>query len=432
MCTASSRKVKAEMSYYALHLVGLSHHTAPIELRERLTFSPAELAHTLATGRTLFPELTLLSTCNRLELYAYAENGAQLRDFLAHQRQICLRRLEPHLYHAQDIDVVRHLGTVATGLDSMVLGEAQILGQVTSAWETALAHQTAGTHLNLLFRTAIRMGKRARTETAISRHPVSISSAAINLLARQLPSLAEKLVVIVGAGEMARLALKYLQTHGCQKIIVANRRPERAQLLADQFGVQIANLEALPLLLAEADVLITATSAPEVIITQAMITTAREEQQTRPLYLVDLAVPRDIDPTAGQLPNVHLFDVDDLRTQIDAGLQERQEAVPQVEKIIQEELERFTQQWREATVRPLISDLHQYAEEIRQKELTRTLRFLPADLDPNTRQHIEHLTQSLITKLLHEPTKRLRASANLGQADDHVESLRYLFSLSAE
>lgn len=415
----------------SLHLLGLSHHTAPIEWRERLSFSTAETAHALTHHP--FDELAILSTCNRLELYAVTTSPHLLRDFVAEQRHLCAHKLEPILYHQSEAEVVRHLSRVAAGLDSLVLGEPQILGQVNDSLETAETHQSAGHHLRDLFRTAVRAGKRARTETEISRHALGLSGVAVNLLVNQAADLANQHILLIGAGEMIQLALKQLHGRGVRHLTIANRRPERARVLAKNYGAHAYGLADLPHALATADVVLSATSAPSVVLDEATVAKAMNGRPNRPLTLIDLAVPRDIANTAALIPCVTLFDVDDLQSQVDSALLERQRAVPAVERIIQEELIRYMARQREAQVRPLITDLRQRAEAIRQQELARTLRHLALDeLSPDmgaaVREQMEFLSQALIKKLLHEPTTRLRTT----HTETHIAAMRYLFDLEEE
>ena len=410
-----------------LHLLGLSHHTAPIEWRERLSFSTAETAHALTHHP--FDELAILSTCNRLELYASTPTPHLLRDFVAEQRHLCARKLDPILYQHSGPDVVRHLARVAAGLDSLVLGEPQILGQVNQSLETAESHQSAGPHLRDLFRTAIRAGKRARTETDISRHALGLSGVAVNLLTSRTADFAQQHVLLIGAGEMIELALKQLHGRGVRQLTIANRRPERARALAEQYGAHACGLADLPHALATADVVLSATSATSVVLDEHTVAKAMNGRPTRPLILIDLAVPRDIAAAAALIPHITLLDVDSLQQQVDTALLERQRAVPAVERIIQEELTRYMARQREAQVRPLITDLRQRAEAIRQQELERTLRHLTTDLstdvDAAVRQQMEFLSQALVKKLLHEPTTRLRTA----HTETHIAAMRYLFGL---
>lgn len=413
-----------------VHVVGLSHHTAPIAMREQLSFTADKTQNALAFAPQFgLDELVIISTCNRLELYAYADNYHKVRDFLATVQETCAQKLEAHLYHYGGAEAANHLCRVASGLDSMVLGEPQILGQVASAFERSTQLGAIGKNLTRLFRTAIRTGKRARTETDISQNAVSISTAAIQLAQSRVGDLQDKEILIVGAGEMAQLALKHLQSRGLEKVSIANRSVERAQCLLPDGRVY--GLGDLPEALMAADVVFTATAAIVPVVTAELVQNVMAQREERPLAFVDLAVPRDVAPAVAHLLNVQLYDVDDLQSQVDEALWLRQRAVPKVEKIIGDELKRYRKKQKEAAVTPVISGLHQRAEEIRQKELERALRFLPADLDEKTREQFEYFSQSLIKKLLHEPTIRLRKEAANDHADQYVESMRFLFGIEA-
>ena len=427
--------------------LGISHHTSPIELRERLSFSSSALEAALArfgcggnarlTGIT---ELVILSTCNRLELYAYLTEDAAstypnlfipLSDFLVEVSDIPLAEFETHLYRYSGLDVADHLCRVASGLDSMILGEPQILGQVIEAHELALKHGLVGQLLSAMFRTAIRAGKRARTETAIARNPASISSVAVKLAEQIVGDLATSCVVVVGAGEMGELAVEALRMRGTQRIIVVNRTRQRALTLAERWGGEALSFERLDEALRQADIVITSTGAPHAIIDLAMVRTAVAQRQDRPLVLLDIAVPRDIEPTVSEIQGVHLFDIDQLNARLENAVAERRNEIPNVERIVAQEIQLFADWLRGIDMMPVISDLRTKAEYIRQRELDRTLRYLP-DLDPQTRQHIEHLSLSIVNKLLHEPTRRLRAEAGNGHAAEYAQLARSLFGLEQE
>lgn len=430
--------------------LGLSHHTAPVGLRERLSFDDGGLRSALArfdSGQAARPkpitELVILSTCNRLELYACvqptalsgmpgeAESFSALLDFLVETRGVPAVEFEQHLYRYTGPAAVRHLCHVAAGLDSMILGEPQILGQVTTAYEVARSQRAAGSVLSTLFRSAVRAGKRARTETAISRNPASLSSVAIRLSEQIVGALADRRVLVIGAGEMGELTVEALRARGVANIAVANRTQPRAAELANRRGGQAFGFEQLAEALAQADIVITSTSAPHAIIGPALVCEAMARRPDRSLAFVDLAVPRDVDPAVKGILGVHVFDIDDLQSRLDGSIAERQNEIPHVEAIVDEEVAAFEAWLCGVEVLPVIADLRQKAEAIRQHELDRTLHYLP-DLDPQTREHIQHLSRSLVNKLLHEPTLRLRAEANNGHAAEYAEAVRHLFGLKAE
>lgn len=424
--------------------LGISHHTAPIELRERLSFTSSALEATLArfgcgdnahlAGVT---EIVILSTCNRLELYAYLTEDAAfaspdlfspLSDLLVEVSGVPLTEFETHLYRYAGLDVANHLCRVASGLDSMILGEPQILGQVIEAHELAIKHGWVRQLLSAMFRTAIRAGKRARTETAISRNPASISSVAVKLAENVLGELTNRHAVIVGAGEMAELAIEALRARGVGNITVVNRTRQRALELATRWNGQFLSFEQLTDSLRAADIVITSTSAPHTIINATMIQEAMLHRANRPLLLIDIAVPRNIDPAVGEVPGAHLFDIDQLHQRLESNLTGRQNEIPNVEAIIEQEVASFESWLRHMDILPVITDLRSKAEEIRRYELQRTLRYLP-DLDPETLKHIEHLSESLVNKLLHEPTRRLRVEAGNGHATQYAQVTRHLFGL---
>ncbi|MEJ2748995.1 MAG: glutamyl-tRNA reductase, partial [Anaerolineae bacterium] len=378
-------------------------------------------------------ELVILSTCNRIELYAHIDEDQSdprqlLKNYLSEIRGVDTAVFADHLYYHTGQDAVDHLMHVTAGLDSLVLGEPQILGQVNTAYTAAAQAHAAGPVLRCLFEAAIRAGKRARTETAISSNPASISSVAIALAQTAAGSLANKTAVIIGAGEMAELALKALQARQIGAVTVVNRTCPRAQTLTARLGGTACGLDQLEEQLLTADIVISATGAPHFILDAALIERLMEKRNGRSLVLIDIAVPRDIDPQAAQTPNVRLFDVDDLRDKLDKALAARQQEVPHVAAIIAEEQTSLTNQLRELTARPFITDLRQKAEEIRQRELERTLRHL-GDVDPQVAAHLQYLSRSLVNKLLHEPTIRVKEQASNGRSAEYVATARHLFGL---
>lgn len=423
--------------------LGLSHITASIELRERLNFSAAALKAALArfgcgyaSHPTGITELAILSTCNRIELYALVPYDSDyqrdlftmLIDLLVETRGVPAVEFEPHLYRHTKLDAVAHLCRVAAGLDSMILGEPQILGQVADAYDAAFSAGAAGPVLSALFRTAIRAGKRARTETAISRNPASVSSVAVRLAEQIVGELATRHVLIIGAGEMSELAVEALRARGVRQVTVVNRTHHRAVELAERWGGGALSFEYLAEAIHAADIVISSTAAPHLIIDSEIVRQAMTNRN-RPLVLIDIAIPRDVDPAMGDIPGVHLFDLDHLHTRLDGAIAERQSEVPRVEAIVAEEVSAFDAWLRGVDILPVISDLRVKAERIRQRELARTLHYLP-DLDPETRQHIERLSESLVNKLLHEPTHQLRAEASNGRAAEYAQTVRRLFGLA--
>ncbi len=421
-----------------LFCLGLSHHTAPVAVRERLSCSLTDLNGLLGAFRaeteSPLDELVILSTCNRMELYAVgdlADPRRYLTDYLAEIRGTAVAAFADYLYFHTGEAAAAHLARAAAGLDSRILGEPQILGQVTDAYMTAVKNHTVGPILRRVFESAIHTGKRARTETAISSSPASISSVAIALAQKITGSsrsdLSRQRALIIGAGEMAELALKALQARKIGEVAIVNRTCPRAQELTAQWGGSAYGLDRLDELLQTADIVISATGAPHFVLDAVTVQETMQNRQSD-LVLIDIAVPRDIEPEAGQIPGVHLFDVDGLQDNLDKALAARQQEVPHVEAIIAEEQAILTGQLRQLTAKPFIADLRRKAETIRQRELERTLRHL-GDVDPQVLEHFQYLSHSLVNKLLHEPTIRVKEQAGNGRSAEYLATARHLFGL---
>jgi glutamyl-tRNA reductase len=419
------------MQMSRLVCLGLSHQTAGVELRECVS-GP----HLFAGRDPAVEEVVVVSTCNRVELYAYlaadvVDGEHRLLELLAHAHKVEPSALETHTYYYSGVATVEHLCRVATGLESLVLGEPQILGQIGTAYQEAQAAQQAGPYLALLFRIGIEAGKRARRETAISTNPASISSVAIVLAQAVTGDLAARRVLVVGLGEMGRLTVKTLRSRNVGQIDLANRTVAKAEVVAAAWGGTSYSLDELAGAIAPADVVFTAASSPAPLIDAALVERSRRTHGERPLVLVDLAVPRNINPDVTTLAGVHLFDVDDLRGTLDEALSARQREVPSVEAIIAEALAQWERQVQELAIKPVILDLRQKAERIRQRELARTMRFL-GDVDPQVLAHVQHLSRALVNQLLHEPTIRLKEKATAADADEYAETFRELFGLERE
>jgi glutamyl-tRNA reductase len=378
-------------------------------------------------------ELVILSTCNRIEIYAASNQlaFAELEAFLSDVRGVSAQELHPHLYRFKDLEAVQHLFSVAAGLDSLVIGEPQILGQITRALELARGQDTVGPTLNRLFQAAIHAGKRARTETAISRNPASVSSLAASLSERTVRNISESRILILGAGEMAELAVEALRKRGANHVTVINRTLERAHALAQRWQAQIATFENLVGELTSADIVISSTGAPHIIVTAETIHQVMHVRSHRPLVLIDIAVPRDIDPDAANIPHVKLFDIDKLNVQLEDSLTQRMDEVPLVKQILQQELFGFEEYLKSLEMLPIIVDIRQQAEAIRIAELEKTLRRLPGLTDAE-RRRIEALTQSLVKKLLDSPTRRLRAESSCPHASEYASVARTLFGLHSD
>ena len=420
-----------------IHCLGLNHTTTPISIREKLSFNDDHIRAALARlgcgGMHTIAELIILSTCNRIELYAISSqySFSVLESFLSETRGVAASELNAHLYHFIDSEAVGHLFKVATGLDSLVLGEPQILGQVTHALELARGQNTAGSFLNRLFQSAIHTGKRARAETAISRNSASVSSLAASVAEKNVRDVKQARVVVMGAGEMAELAVEALRKRGMQKIVVVNRTLERAQELVERWGAEAATFESIDQVLRRADILISSTGAPHIIISTEMVRHAMQFRPELPLVLLDIAVPRNIEPEVTDIPHVKLFDIDHLNTNLEQSLAERAAQVPMVEKIIQEEIDEFLEFLGSLEMIRLIADLQQQAESIRRTELEKTLRRLP-DLTDSERTNIEAMSMALVKKILASPTSRLRAEAACPHAPEYAAVARTLFNLPGE
>lgn len=413
--------------------VGLNHKVAPVQIREAVAFSGEQVPTALAALGASCAEAVVLSTCNRTELYAAGEDAAGLAttlvQFLSNFHRVAESALIPYLYSHSDREAMRHLFAVACGLDSMIVGEPQVLGQVVVAYEQALAGRTAGSVLAALFRQAIYTGKRARSETAISRSAASVSYAAVELARQIFGSLAERRILIIGAGEMGELTAKTLLDCGAQAIIVANRTRTRAEEIARRFGGSVIDFGRLPDGLAEADIVISSTGAPHFILHARQVEEALARRMGRPLLLIDIAVPRDIDPTVQGMEGVHLYDVDDLHAVVENNLKERRRELAKVERIIAEEVDKFECRLRSLAVVPTIGEMRGRAERLRQAELARGAPYL-AELDERQRQAVEAMTAAIVNKLLHGPTKRLKAWADSGcDDDDYLAVVRDLFGL---
>jgi glutamyl-tRNA reductase len=421
-----------------IYCLGLNHNTTPIKLREQLSLNEDAIRSALARlacGHisSSIAELVIISTCNRIELYATSSQlaVAELELFLSDVCGLPIKQFRQHTYRFQGLDTARHLFDVAAGLDSLVIGEPQILGQIVRALELSRGQNMAGPILNRLFQAAIHAGKRARTETDISRNPASVSSLAASLAERSVHPIAEAQVVILGAGEMAELAVEALRKRGANRILVVNRTLERAHAIADRWGAQITTFENLDSALVSADILISSTGAPHTILSAEMVKHAMRARAHRPLVLIDIAVPRDIDPDAANIPHVKLYDIDNLNEKLEGALAERMAEVPLVRSILDEEISEFSDYVKSLEMLPIISDIRQQAESIRKEMLEKTLRRLP-DLTSAERTRIEAMTQALVKQILHAPTNRLRAEASCPHAPEYAAVARTLFGLQSE
>ncbi len=410
--------------------VGLNHKTAPIEVRERLTFGPDIIAGALRDlkGRQGVHEAVVLSTCNRTELYCAVADGGEetVRAWLGGFHGIESDRLNPYLYAHAERDAIVHLLRVASGLDSMVLGEPQILGQVKTAFQTAADCAATGKLLCRLFQHAFAVAKTVRTDTAIGSSPVSVAFAAVSLARQIFSELSRQTALLIGAGETIELAARHLHQNGIGRIVVANRTVERAHELAAQFDGFAIALTEIGNHLAEADIVISSTASPLPVLGKGAVERALKARRHRPMFMVDIAVPRDIEPEVASLNDVYLYTVDDLQGVIDEGLRSRQEAAVQAEEIIAFHAEEFMAWVRSLDAAGLIQDYRQRAEQLRDEVLERAQRQLEAGKSPA--EVLSFLAHTLTNKLLHAPSTRLRQAARDGDAEI-LEAANELFQL---
>ena len=415
-------------------VVGLNHRTVPLDLLERMTVPSSLLPKALAdlTSREHVTEAVVLSTCNRIEVYAFAEkfHGAyqDIRNFFAEVSHVAPEEFSDHLTSLYDGDAARHLFSVASGLDSAVLGEHEILGQVRTAWEVSSAESAVGPVLNPLFRHALEVGKRVRTETAISRNITSVSQAAVAMATDRLGGLEGRQVLVVGAGEMGEGLARALHSGGVAGIRVANRTWDRAVEVAERLGGVPVRLDDLPHHLAEVDVLLTSTGASAVILEHGDLASVVGERHGRELLVVDIAVPRDVDPAAGEIEGVTLLDMDDLREFAEVGIRERQREVTAVQAIVDAELDRYVDESTARSVAPLVASLRSRGDLVRSGELERLAARL-GDLDDRQREAVEALAAGIGGRLLHGPTVRMKDAAGTARGERLAEALRDLFDL---
>jgi len=415
-------------------VVGLNHRTVSLDLLERMAVPEGRLPKALhdLRGREHVAEVVVLSTCHRTEVYVVAErfHGAvqDIRHFLSELAFAPPEEFSDRLYTYFDDAAAAHLFAVAAGLDSVVLGESEVLGQVRDAWEQARAEGATGARLDALFRHALVTGKRARSETAIARGTTSVAQAAVAMANARLGSLSGARVLVLGAGEMGESMAVALSGAGAADVLVANRTWDRALALASRVGGRAVELGGLADALLEVDVLLTSTGAPAVVVEQADLAPVMVARSGRPLLIVDVAMPRDIDPSAGELPGVTLLDLNDLRTFAEAGLGERRREIPQVRAIVAEEVARHAEHVTARRAVPTVIALRERAEALRLAELEH-YRSKLHDLDPRQREAIEALTRGILAKLLHDPTVRLKDAAGSARGERLADALTELFDL---
>lgn len=417
--------------------IGLNHQSTPVEIREKMSFHPSQIQEVLKKLKT-YPGLEgvlILSTCNRTEVYAATtdvEVGiVSIKKFLSAHHGIEEKLLNQYLYVHTLYDAVRHLFRVTSGLDSMVRGETQILGQVANAYQQANDAEVTNKAINVFFQTALAVGKRIRTETQIDQHPVSISYTAVELAKQQYGELEGKGILILGAGEMSTLTIRNLVAAGASTVMVSNRSYEKAVTLAQEFSGQAVRFDEMDKYLEEVDIVISATASTHFVILPDRMQKIMEKREGRPLLLIDIAVPRDIHPDVGGIQNITLFDIDDLRGVIDRHHQERELAALNAEKIIDEEMQRFLKWHNSLFVVPTIVALQQKGQQIKDAQLERALDRL-GGLTPKQEKIVRSMASSIVNQLLHVPITNLKEYASTSQGHLYTEILQNLFDLDVE
>jgi glutamyl-tRNA reductase len=425
-----------------LLLVGISHRTAPIELRERVDFQARGLENALRalaarSGRDASGEMAVLSTCNRAELYVACEDveagRANLIAFVGAFHGVDVSLLEPHIYQIADLEAARHLFRVASGLDSLVVGEPQILGQVKEAHGAARQAATAGPLLNRLFHSCFAVGKRVRTETGLGAGAVSVSYAAVALAKKIFGNLDGRSVVVIGAGEMGKLTAQHMKSQGVRHVTIVSRTMAHAARTADAIGgAAAAPWDDMDAALAASDIVITATGAASPILTKARIETAMGPRRSRPLFIIDIAVPRDVEAAAGEIEHVFLYNIDDLQAAVRENLARRSNEVVRAEAIVDEELEKFGAWMRARGVIPTVVALRQSFESIRRAELERLdfkLSALPPEARDEARARVDEITHLIVEKLLLTPTEQLKSLGDQETAAQYAEAIERVFGL---
>ncbi len=416
-----------------LALVGLSHKTAPVEVRERLAFSNDALRSALTSlvDRRRVNEAMILSTCNRVEVVAESPDDRLIRDFICEFHQISHDSVSSHLYSYRNVDAIRHVFRVTASLDSMVIGEPQILGQVKEAFRIAMDAGTVGMHLSALMNRAFAVAKKVRSETGISQSAVSVSYAAVELARKIFGDLSGKTVMIIGASKMGELAAKHLRRAGASSVLVTNRTFERAVELAKVFEGAAVPFEHFTDHMTGADIVITSTGAPHFIIGRSLAEQVIHRRKNKPIFFIDIAVPRDIDPAVNQIDNAFLYDIDDLQQVIDANLKERFKEAMRAEQIVDDEVEAFCLKMQTRDVVPTIVQLRESLEKVRRDEIERNRRHLK-DLSPEQQAAVDQITKSIVNKILHPPIEQLKQMAHDPQGADLADLIRKIFNVKPQ
>ncbi len=418
--------------------LGMNHETAPVELRECLAKDPDNVSTALAFMRDseFIREGLFVSTCNRVEALYLSEDPKEARNsmlsLMSRLSGIPDHRFLPSLFTFEDVEAVRHIFRVASSLDSMMMGEPQILGQIKDAYRQATKAKTSGVVLNRLMHRAFHVAKRVRTETGVSNTAVSISYAAVQLAKKIFRDLSGKSVLLIGAGEMGELAASHLMAHGIRSIRVANRTFRRAVEKAESFGGVPVSFEEIEAQLLEVDIVVTSTASTEPVIGYEQVKRSLRKRRNRPLFLIDIAVPRDVDPRVNELGNVYVYDIDDLKGIVEVNIAHRKDEAVKAERIVQEEVLKFEKWLKTLEVVPTIVSLREKAEDIRQAEIRKSLSVLGGTLTPSQLKAIEALTVSLSEKIINDPILVLKKLAHRSTRDTYVDMTRKLFKLDQD
>ena len=417
-----------------LHTLGLNHDSAPVEVREKLAFSPSSVPVALSSFAQSFPssEIVILSTCNRVEIYATSKddslNKDTLLDFFSAFHELPKEEFADHMYHHQGINAVRHLFFVASSLNSGGLGETQIISQVKEAYQTATTAETTGSILNQLFQRSLTVAKDVHTKTAIGKGNISVSTVAVDLAIKIFKDFSEKTMFIIGAGEMCELVLKHLVERGAKTAIVANRNYDKAKSLAEEYDGKAINYEKLGEYLPQADIVISSTASPRHVVHTEHIKNAIKARRGNPMLLIDIAFPRDIDPEISKIDNVYLYDINDLNKVANSNAEERKKDIDKCVTIIDKEVAQYMAWVEELKIGPAISQLRNHFHEIGEQELER-LRPKLGDIAHEEWEHIVYSMQRTLNKILHKPAKVGKEKAKNGGGFQYVETIKHLFGI---
>ena len=422
------------MAEVNLILVGVNHKTTPVEIREKLAFTKGKIEESVDRLFN-FPDIiehTILSTCNRVEIYARAncQDSAikSIKQFICDFHEVSPVELEDHFYSYRNEEAVEHLFRVSSSLDSMILGEAQILGQVKDAYSLAKDLRSTGLVLNQLFEKAFSIAKKVREETGIAERSVSISSAAVELAQKIFDDLENRTVMLVGTGEMAELAAKHLISYGVKTVYVTSRTYDRAVNLARTLNGSALDFEAFKNELHRADIVITSTSAPNFIIKKEMVEKAIHERKNKPIFFIDIAVPRDIEPDVNDLENIYLYDIDDLQVVVSANMKQREKEAENAMNFISQEVTKFNNWVGTLDAVPTIVEIRKKAENIRMQEIEKTLKKI-SYLSEDDKKLLRQMSSSMVNKILHKPTIKLKQKTQSEDGHVYLKAIRHLFHL---